>query len=74
MKREFKLKVVWEHVPDPNAADRLLRAFEMLLANATPTKATQEGVENHFDSGSLKNDHGRCQEGRLEEYIHFPEQ
>lgn len=74
MKRQMKLKVIWEQEADPNAADRLLKAFEMLLAKATPTKAALEGVENHFDRGSMKNDHGRCQEGNKEEYIHIPAQ
>jgi len=74
MEKEVKLKVVWEHVPDPDAAGRLLKAYEMLLAKAPQATAAQESVENHFDSGSLKNDHGRCQEGNLEEYIHVPAQ
>jgi hypothetical protein len=74
MKKEMKLKVIWEQESGPDAAGRLFKAFEMLLAKATPTKTAPEGVENHFDRSSMKNDHGRCQEGNKEEYIHIPAQ
>ena len=74
MKKEMKLKVVWEQESDPNAADRVLKAFEMLLAKAMLTKSVQKGVENYFDRDALKNDHGRCQKGNDQEYIHSPTQ
>ena len=56
-KRELKLEVIWEQEPGPDAEERLLKAFEMLLTESVPKRTAQEDVENHFDSGALTNNH-----------------
>lgn len=61
MKKDKRLNVVWEHEPDPTAEDRLLKAFEMLLSDASICEAEQERVKAPFDKNSLKDNHGACQ-------------
>jgi hypothetical protein len=58
MKKDRRLKVTWEQEIDPQAEDRLLRAFEMLFAEPIIiSKPSQNAVENSFDKDFLQNNH-----------------
>jgi hypothetical protein len=42
-----KLKVIWEEIPTPDAAERLAAAFSMLLGTSSPKELPTPHLDSH---------------------------